>query len=75
MVIDNLKNIMSKITGVNKDDINEETNFQDLGMDSLEIFEMIVDVEDQFDIEIPNEDVEKFACVGDVLKYIHERIK
>lgn len=75
MAIDNLKDIMSKITGINKDDINEKTNFQDLGMDSLEIFEMIVDVEDQFDIEIPNEDVEKFVCVGDVLKYIHERIK
>lgn len=60
--------------GVNESDINNKASFvDDLGADSLDTVEMIMAFEEEFEIEIPDEDAEKIASVGDVVKYIEEK--
>ena len=54
--------------------ITEETNIQeDLGADSLDIVEIIMDIENEFGISIPDEDIVKFKTIGDAIKYIEAR--
>ena len=60
--------------GVDEDDVTMDANFvDDLGADSLDIVELIMGLETEFDIEIPDEDAEKIATVGDAVNYIKER--
>ena len=55
-------------------DITESTSFKDdLEADSLDLFEMVMALEDEFGIEIPSEDLEKLVTVGDVLKYLADK--
>lgn len=61
---------------LNMDDmeITEDTSFKDdLGADSLDLFELIMAFEEEYGIEIPSEDLEKLATVGDVMEYIKEQ--
>ena len=54
--------------------ITEATSFKDdLEADSLDLFEMVMALEDEFAVEIPSEDVEKMATVGDVIEYLREK--
>lgn len=54
--------------------ITEETSFKDdLEADSLDLFELVMALEDEFDVEIPSEDLEKLATVGDVMKYLESK--
>ena len=51
--------------------ITEESSFKDdLGADSLDLFELVMALEEEYDVEIPTEDLENIATVGDVVKYI-----
>jgi len=60
--------------GVSRDQITRETHFaNDLGTDSLDIVELVMALEDEFDIKIPDEDYDKIATVGDVIEYIEEK--
>lgn len=55
-------------------DITESTSFKDdLNADSLDLFELVMALEDEFGIEIPSEDLEKLVNVGDVLKYLSDK--
>ncbi|MCM1542373.1 MAG: acyl carrier protein [Blautia sp.] len=55
-------------------DITEETSFKDdLNADSLDLFELVMALEDEFGIEIPSEDLERLNTVGDVLAYLKSR--
>ena len=55
-------------------DINESTSFKDdLNADSLDLFEMVMALEDEFGIEIPSEDLEQLLTVGDVLEYMKNK--
>lgn len=55
-------------------DITEATSFKDdLNADSLDLFEMVMALEDEFDIEIPSEDLEQLLTVGDVLEYLKNK--
>ena len=55
-------------------DITESTNFKDdLNADSLDLFELVMALEEEFDIEIPSEDLEKLVTVGDVLDYLKDK--
>ncbi len=55
-------------------EITEETSFkEDLDADSLDLFEMVMALEEEFDIEIPSEDLEKLVTVGDVLEYLQAK--
>ncbi len=54
--------------------ITEETSFkEDLNADSLDLFELVMALEDEFDVEIPSEDLEKLATVKDVMEYLNSK--
>lgn len=68
-----VKEIIIKQVGVNKEQVTHETSFvNDLGADSLDTVELVMEFEDAFDINIPDEDAEKIQTVGDAIKYIKE---
>lgn len=72
MEFEKLKNIIGEVLSVDADDIDMDTAFvDDLGADSLDIFQIIMGIEEEFDIEIANEEAEKIRTVGDAV----ERIK
>ncbi len=59
---------------IDEEEIKMESSFMDnLGADSLDIVELIMALEEEYDIEIPDEDVEKISTVGDVVEYIKAR--
>ncbi len=66
-------NIVSEQMGQSKDKITSETSFiNDLGADSLDTVELVMEFEDEFDINIPDEEAEKIQTVGNAIKYIGE---
>ena len=68
-----LKEMIIKQLGDGKKPVVLETSFvNDLGADSLDIVELVMELEDAFDLSIPDEDAEKMQTVGDALKYISE---
>jgi acyl carrier protein len=63
--------IVSENWGVNKDQITGSTSFlEDIGSDSLDVVELVMELEEEFQITIPNEQAEKIKTVGDALDYI-----
>ena len=67
-------NIVAEQLGVEKDKIKRESNFvNDLGADSLDTVELVMALEEAFDIEIPDESAEGIATVGDAVKYIEDK--
>ena len=68
-----LKEILIKQFGESENTITLESSFvNDLGADSLDIVELVMELEDEFDLSIPDEDAEKMQTVGDAVKYINE---
>jgi len=66
-----VKEIITKQLGVKIEQITKETSFiNDLGADSLDTVELIMEFEDAFDMNIPDEEAEKIRTVGDAIKYI-----
>lgn len=73
-VADRVKAIIVEQLGVNEDQVNDEASFQeDLGADSLDQVELVLALEEEFGVEIPDEDAEKIHNVGDAVKYITEK--
>lgn len=72
MVLEKVKEVISEQLGIDDtDSITTETTFiDDLGADSLDIVELIMALEEEFDMEIPEEEAEKITSVGDVVTYI-----
>lgn len=71
MELEKLKKIIVEVLNVDQDEITEDTTFiDDLGADSLDIFQIIMGIEEEFDIEIPNEAAEKIVTVGDAAEAI-----
>ncbi|OPJ61777.1 acyl carrier protein [Clostridium oryzae] len=71
MIFDKVKEILADKLSLEEDEISMESSFiDDLGADSLDIVELIMALEDEFDIEIPDEEVEKISTVGDIVEYI-----
>lgn len=69
--MDKIKKIIVDQLGVDESKISEDSSFvDDLGADSLDIVELIMAFEEEFDMEIPDEDAEKIKTVGDVVKYL-----
>ncbi len=72
-LIDDVKAVVVEQLNVNPDEVKEDSKFvEDLGADSLDVVELVMALEEKFDIEIPDSDAESIATVGDALKYIEE---
>lgn len=68
-------NIVCEQLGTSRDKVSGETSFiNDLGADSLDTVELVMEFEDEFQINIPDEDAEKIQSVGDAVKYIKEKL-
>ena len=71
-----VKDIIIEQLGVNPDEVTEEASFiDDLGADSLDTVELVMALEEAFEIEVPDEDAEKLTTVGAAIKYIEENAK
>lgn len=71
MEFEKLKEIIADVLNVEKEEITKETTFvDDLGADSLDIFQIIMGIEEAFDIEIENDEAEKIVTVGDAVEQI-----
>lgn len=70
-----LKEIVMDRLNAEEDQIKPEASFvEDLGADSLDIVELIMGIEEEFDIEIPDEDAEKLTTVGEALNYVKSKL-
>ncbi len=75
MEFDKIKKIIAEVLNVDEEEITLDTTFvDDLGADSLDIFQIIMGIEEEFDIEIANEEVEKIVTVGDAVEQIKNAV-
>ncbi len=75
-VAEKVKKMIVEQLGVSESEVVPEAKFiDDLGADSLDIVELVMALEDEYGIEIPDEDAEKIETVGDAIKYIEEHMK
>ena len=73
MIFDKVKSIIVDQLDVDEDKVTLNSNIQDdLGADSLDIVDLVMSFEDEFDLEIPDDQVENIKTVGDVVKYIED---
>ncbi len=71
---DKVKSIIIEQLGVKAEDITPESSFiNDLGADSLDTVELVMALEEEFGVEIPDEDAEKISTVGEAIKYIEQK--
>jgi len=74
-VFEKVKKIIVDLLQVSEDSVTTESNFiDDLGADSLDLVELIMGIEEEFNIEIPDGEAEKVVTVGDVVEYIKENV-
>lgn len=71
--LEKLATIIADQLNVDESTITEDTTLEDLGADSLALVELVMSVEEEFEIQIEDEDMEKFKSVGDVLDYIESK--
>ena len=72
---DRVKKIVVEHLGVDADKVTEEASFiDDLGADSLDIVELVMEFEKEFNIDIPDEDAEKLRTVGDAIGYLNQKM-
>ena len=75
MEFEKLQEIIADVLNVDPNEVTMETTFEDdLGADSLDVFQIIMGIEEDFDIEISNEDAEKIVSVGDAVEQIKNAI-
>ncbi|MGI6567136.1 MAG: acyl carrier protein [Firmicutes bacterium] len=73
-VLERVREIVVEQLGVDPDEVTNEASFvDDLGADSLDLVELVMALEEEFDLEIPDEDAEKITNVGDAVKYIKDK--
>ncbi|MCD7766044.1 MAG: acyl carrier protein [Lachnospiraceae bacterium] len=76
MEFEKLQKIIADVLNVDADEITMETTFtDDLGADSLDVFQIIMGIEEEFDIEIPNEQAETIVTVGDAVEAIRSAVE
>ena len=70
-MLEKIKALLAEDLGVNADEITAETSFkEDLGADSLDLFELVTNLEEEYNIEIPAEQLEEMTTVGKVIDYL-----
>ena len=76
MVFDQVKKIIVDQLDVEEDKVTEAASItDDLGADSLDVVDLVMSFEEEFDIEIPDDQVEKIKTVGDIVKFIEEKVE
>lgn len=76
MTFDKIKKVIAEHLDMDEGEIKIESTFSDdLGIDSLDIFEIVMELEDEFDMEIPTEDLEDMNKVEDLVTYINSKLK
>ncbi len=74
-IFDRVQGIVAQQLGVDKKQVTEEANFaDDLGADSLDTVELVMAIEEEFSIEIPDEDAEKIATLGQAIDFIEQAV-
>lgn len=70
-MLEKMREIIAEQLNCDESEINADTNFKDdLGADSLDLFELVMAFEEEYGIEIPSEDLEEIATVGDIMEYM-----
>ena len=73
-MLEKVKEITAEALGVETETLTADTSFkEDLGADSLDLFEMVMALEDEYSVEIPAEDLQNLLTVGDVMKYLKDK--
>ena len=74
MIFEKIKELLADQLDVSADDMTMESDIaNDLGADSLDVVELLMSIEDEFEIDIPDEEIENIKTIGDLVKYIEER--
>ncbi|CAB1256084.1 Acyl carrier protein [Ruminococcaceae bacterium BL-6] len=75
MVLEKVKAILSEQFDVEEDSITPDTSIvDDLGADSLDVVDLLMSIEDEFEIEVPDSEVENIKTVGELVKYIEDHV-
>lgn len=73
-MLEKIKEIVADQLGIDEDDIKLESNFkEDLEADSLDLFELVMALEEEYGVEIPSEDLVKIATVNDIIEYLKNK--
>ncbi|MCC8141747.1 MAG: acyl carrier protein [Lachnospiraceae bacterium] len=75
MEFEKIQSIIAETLGVEPEDITEETSFEELDADSLDLFEIITQLEEELGIEIPTEEADKIKTVGDAVEQIQKNVQ
>lgn len=76
MVFDKIKDIIVEQLDVEEDAVTMEASItEDLGADSLDVVDLVMSIEESFDVEIPDEEVENIKTVGDIVKFIENKVE
>ena len=74
MEFEKLQKIIAEVLNLSEEEIRPDSTFvDDLGADSLDLFELVMALEDEYSVEIPAEDLQNLATVGDVMNYLKEK--
>ncbi|MBQ4463767.1 MAG: acyl carrier protein [Eubacterium sp.] len=73
-MLEKMQELIADQLSVDADSITESSNFKDdLGADSLDLYELIMALEEEYDVEIPTDDLENIATVGDVINFLKDK--
>ncbi len=73
MIFEKIKEMLAEQLDASKDDMTMDTDIaNDLGADSLDVVELLMSIEDDFEVEIPDEQIEHIKTIGDLVRYIEE---
>lgn len=76
MIFEKVRKVIAEHLGINEAEIELGSKFQeDLGVDSLDIFEIAMELEEEFDLEISNEDLEGIKTIGNLVDYISSKVE
>lgn len=76
MVFEKVKKILAEQLDTEADEMTMDTNIaDDLGADSLDVVELLMSIEDEFEVEIPDEEIENIKTIGDVVEYIRNNVE
>lgn len=73
MAFEKVKRIMAEQLGIDENDITMDTSFEELGVDSLDLFQIIIEIEEEFSVQI--EDAESIKTVGEAVKFVEDKIE